>query len=214
MSPAVRLALMNLSWVHPASCVQSTRTFLAPGAPRWINIDGRTMGLTVKGLEHPHRYVLEAAQTHVFMLMKKVSPVLDCSFDQNAAVIGSGIQGQMKNVKMEKLKLIGWKTLNQNLPFRVMTCSSLLYRTPSSVTSSHQPTRRSRRRPWTLKPITSGWYELDPSMLIAAISFKHHQNMLEPTGPIKHSLSPEVKANQTHSLIIYSIEAWIQMLVL
>lgn len=49
-----------------------SRTFLAPGAPRWINIDGRTMGLTVKGLEHPHRYVLEAAQTHVFLLMKKV----------------------------------------------------------------------------------------------------------------------------------------------
>uniref|UniRef100_A0A3Q3LK48 Regulator of G protein signaling 9a n=1 Tax=Labrus bergylta TaxID=56723 RepID=A0A3Q3LK48_9LABR len=47
------------------------RTFLAPGAPRWINIDGRTMGLTVKGLDHPHRYVLEAAQTHVFLLMKK-----------------------------------------------------------------------------------------------------------------------------------------------
>ena len=50
-----------------------SRTFLAPGAPRWINIDGRTMGLTVKGLDHPHRYVLEAAQTHVFLLMKKVS---------------------------------------------------------------------------------------------------------------------------------------------
>ncbi|CAF94521.1 unnamed protein product, partial [Tetraodon nigroviridis] len=47
------------------------KTFLAPGAPRWINIDGRTMGLTVKGLEHPQRYVLEAAQTHVFLLMKK-----------------------------------------------------------------------------------------------------------------------------------------------
>ncbi|KAG7220127.1 hypothetical protein INR49_001003 [Caranx melampygus] len=47
------------------------KTFLAPGAPRWINIDGRTMGLTVKGLDHPHRYVLEAAQTHVFLLMKK-----------------------------------------------------------------------------------------------------------------------------------------------
>lgn len=55
------------------------RTFLAPGAPRWINIDGRTMGLTVKGLEHPQRYVLEAAQTHVFLLMKKVclcTPIL------------------------------------------------------------------------------------------------------------------------------------------
>lgn len=52
------------------------RTFLAPGAPRWINIDGRTMGLTVKGLEHPQRYVLEAAQTHVFLLMKKVCPCI------------------------------------------------------------------------------------------------------------------------------------------
>ncbi|XP_057201676.1 regulator of G-protein signaling 9a isoform X2 [Triplophysa rosa] len=47
------------------------KTFLVPGAPRWINIDGRTMGLTVKGLEHPHRYVLDAAQNHIFMLMKK-----------------------------------------------------------------------------------------------------------------------------------------------
>uniref|UniRef100_A0A674AVV5 Regulator of G protein signaling 9a n=1 Tax=Salmo trutta TaxID=8032 RepID=A0A674AVV5_SALTR len=47
-------------------------TFLKPGAPRWINIDGRTMGLTVKGLVVPHRYVLDAAQTHIFLLMKKV----------------------------------------------------------------------------------------------------------------------------------------------
>lgn len=54
------------------------RTFLAPGAPRWINIDGRTMGLTVKGLEHPQRYVLEAAQTHVFLLMKKVLSAHSC----------------------------------------------------------------------------------------------------------------------------------------
>lgn len=30
------------------------------------------MGITVKGLKHPHRYVLDAAQTHIYMLMKKV----------------------------------------------------------------------------------------------------------------------------------------------
>uniref|UniRef100_A0A8C1FVF6 Regulator of G protein signaling 9a n=1 Tax=Cyprinus carpio carpio TaxID=630221 RepID=A0A8C1FVF6_CYPCA len=59
-------AAEELKWGTAASM-----TFLAPGAPRWINIDGRTMGLTVKGLEHPHRYVLDAAQTHIFMLMKK-----------------------------------------------------------------------------------------------------------------------------------------------
>ncbi|OXB64821.1 hypothetical protein ASZ78_006559 [Callipepla squamata] len=48
------------------------KLFLAPGARRWINIDGTTMGITVKGLKHPHRYVLDAAQTHIYMLMKKV----------------------------------------------------------------------------------------------------------------------------------------------
>ncbi|XP_051888828.1 regulator of G-protein signaling 9b [Pristis pectinata] len=49
------------------------KTFLAQGARRWINIDGRTMEITVKGLQHPHRYVLDAAQTHIYMLMKKDS---------------------------------------------------------------------------------------------------------------------------------------------
>ena len=35
------------------------------------------MDITVKGLRHPHRYVLDAAQTHIYMLMKKVGrPVL------------------------------------------------------------------------------------------------------------------------------------------
>ncbi|ERE69088.1 regulator of G-protein signaling 9-like protein [Cricetulus griseus] len=43
------------------------------GARRWINIDGKTMDITVKGLRHPHRYVLDAAQTHIYMLMKKDS---------------------------------------------------------------------------------------------------------------------------------------------
>ncbi|XP_017919371.1 PREDICTED: regulator of G-protein signaling 9 isoform X3 [Capra hircus] len=49
------------------------KLFLAPGARRWINIDGKTMDITVKGLKHPHRYVLDAAQTHIYMLMKKDS---------------------------------------------------------------------------------------------------------------------------------------------
>ncbi|KAG9472043.1 hypothetical protein GDO78_021520 [Eleutherodactylus coqui] len=49
------------------------KLFLAPGARRWINIDGKTMEITVKGLKHPHRYVLDAAQTHIYMLMKKDS---------------------------------------------------------------------------------------------------------------------------------------------
>nr|XP_042139678.1 regulator of G-protein signaling 11 isoform X7 [Peromyscus maniculatus bairdii] len=45
--------------------------FLAPGAARWINIDSRTMEWTLEGLRQPHRYVLDAAQLHIYMLMKK-----------------------------------------------------------------------------------------------------------------------------------------------
>ncbi|XP_077482753.1 regulator of G-protein signaling 9-like isoform X4 [Stigmatopora argus] len=52
---------------------QIYKTFLARGAPRWINIDGKTMEITVNGLKNPHRYVLDAAQTHIYMLMKKDS---------------------------------------------------------------------------------------------------------------------------------------------
>nr|XP_020856569.1 regulator of G-protein signaling 9 isoform X4 [Phascolarctos cinereus] len=55
------------------------KLFLAPGARRWINIDGKTMDITVKGLKHPHRYVLDAAQTHIYMLMKKQSPIQEAS---------------------------------------------------------------------------------------------------------------------------------------
>ncbi|XP_062298989.1 regulator of G-protein signaling 9b [Scomber scombrus] len=47
------------------------KTFLARGAPRWINIDGKTREITVMALRHPHRYVLDAAQSHIYMLMKK-----------------------------------------------------------------------------------------------------------------------------------------------
>ncbi|XP_062874548.1 regulator of G-protein signaling 9a [Trichomycterus rosablanca] len=68
-------AAEEMKWGAAASMSEKAettfKTFLAPGAPRWINIDGRTMGLTLKGLEHPHRNVLDAAQTHIFMLMKK-----------------------------------------------------------------------------------------------------------------------------------------------
>ncbi|CAO2642385.1 Regulator of G-protein signaling 11 [Lemmus lemmus] len=47
--------------------------FLAPGAARWVNIDSRTMEWTLKGMRQPHRYVLDAAQLHIYMLMKKDS---------------------------------------------------------------------------------------------------------------------------------------------
>uniref|UniRef100_A0A3Q3FEK2 Regulator of G protein signaling 9b n=1 Tax=Kryptolebias marmoratus TaxID=37003 RepID=A0A3Q3FEK2_KRYMA len=66
----------DLKWGTAATMKEKAEqiyTFLARGAPRWINIDGKTMEITVKGLKHPHRYVLDAAQTHIYMLMKKDS---------------------------------------------------------------------------------------------------------------------------------------------
>ncbi|XP_033974749.1 regulator of G-protein signaling 9-like isoform X1 [Trematomus bernacchii] len=70
-------ACEDLKWGKAASIKEKAehiyKTFLARGAPRWINIDGKTMEVTVKGLKHPHRYVLDPAQTHIYMLMKKDS---------------------------------------------------------------------------------------------------------------------------------------------
>lgn len=48
------------------------RQFLAPGAARWVNIDSKTMERTLEGLHRPHRYMLDDAQLHIYMLMKKV----------------------------------------------------------------------------------------------------------------------------------------------
>lgn len=50
------------------------RQFLAPGAAHWVNIDSQTMERTLEGLQQPHRYVLDDAQLHIYMLMKKVGP--------------------------------------------------------------------------------------------------------------------------------------------
>nr|KAF6490818.1 regulator of G protein signaling 11 [Molossus molossus] len=47
--------------------------FLAPGAARWVNIDSQTMERTLEGLCRPHRYALDDAQLHIYMLMKKDS---------------------------------------------------------------------------------------------------------------------------------------------
>ncbi|XP_061612761.1 regulator of G-protein signaling 9-like isoform X3 [Phyllopteryx taeniolatus] len=67
----------DLKWGTAATMQEKAeqiyKTFLARGAPRWINIDGKTMEITVNGLKHPHRYVMDAAQTHIYMLMKKDS---------------------------------------------------------------------------------------------------------------------------------------------
>ncbi|XP_069502871.1 regulator of G-protein signaling 11 [Ambystoma mexicanum] len=47
--------------------------FLAPGASQWVNIDSKTMEKTLDGMKKPHRFVLDEAQMHIYMLMKKDS---------------------------------------------------------------------------------------------------------------------------------------------
>ncbi|XP_042285636.1 regulator of G-protein signaling 11 isoform X2 [Thunnus maccoyii] len=47
--------------------------FLAPGAARWVNIDSKTMDKTLEGIQHPHRFVMDDAQMHIYFLMKKDS---------------------------------------------------------------------------------------------------------------------------------------------
>ncbi|XP_057357628.1 regulator of G-protein signaling 9 isoform X2 [Manis pentadactyla] len=85
------------------------KLFLAPGARRWINIDGKTMDVTVRGLRRPHRYVLDAAQTHIYMLMKK---------DSYARYLKSPIYKEMLAKAIEP---------QETTKKRQVECSSLLF---------------------------------------------------------------------------------------
>uniref|UniRef100_A0A4W6C224 Regulator of G protein signaling 11 n=1 Tax=Lates calcarifer TaxID=8187 RepID=A0A4W6C224_LATCA len=49
------------------------KNFLAPGAARWVNIDSKTMDKTLEGIKHPHRFVMDDAQLHIYFLMKKMN---------------------------------------------------------------------------------------------------------------------------------------------
>ncbi|XP_014347186.1 regulator of G-protein signaling 11 [Latimeria chalumnae] len=40
---------------------------------QWVNIDSKTMEKTLEGIRSPHRYVMDDAQMHIYMLMKKDS---------------------------------------------------------------------------------------------------------------------------------------------
>ncbi|XP_026539118.1 regulator of G-protein signaling 11 [Notechis scutatus] len=59
---------------HIAEAVDSIyQEFLAPTATRWVNLDSKTMERTLKGIKTPHRYVMDDAEMHIYMLMKKDS---------------------------------------------------------------------------------------------------------------------------------------------
>lgn len=64
------MLLPTVRW-QPLLCVR-LRNFLAPGAARWVNIDSKTMDKTLEGIRHPHRFVMDDAQMHIYFLMKKV----------------------------------------------------------------------------------------------------------------------------------------------
>ncbi|ELT89740.1 hypothetical protein CAPTEDRAFT_201452 [Capitella teleta] len=49
------------------------KEYLAPGAPCEINIDSKTMEGTLQSIKHATRYSFDAAQEHIFLLMKKDS---------------------------------------------------------------------------------------------------------------------------------------------
>uniref|UniRef100_A0A672YQ88 Regulator of G protein signaling 11 n=1 Tax=Sphaeramia orbicularis TaxID=375764 RepID=A0A672YQ88_9TELE len=46
------------------------RKFTSKSA-RWVNIDSKTMDKTLEGIKHPHRFVMDDAQMHIYFLMKK-----------------------------------------------------------------------------------------------------------------------------------------------
>uniref|UniRef100_A0A7N9ANU9 Regulator of G protein signaling 11 n=1 Tax=Mastacembelus armatus TaxID=205130 RepID=A0A7N9ANU9_9TELE len=49
------------------------KNFLTPGATRWVNIDSKTMAKTLEAIKHPHHFVMDDAQMHIYFLMKKDS---------------------------------------------------------------------------------------------------------------------------------------------
>ncbi|XP_053327360.1 regulator of G-protein signaling 11 [Spea bombifrons] len=72
-----------------ASTVQSVyEQFLAPGAVRWVNIDSKTMEKTLENIKAPHRFVLEDAQMHIYMLMKKDSYPRYLKSDMYKSLVG------------------------------------------------------------------------------------------------------------------------------
>uniref|UniRef100_A0A8C6ZCX5 Regulator of G protein signaling 11 n=1 Tax=Nothoprocta perdicaria TaxID=30464 RepID=A0A8C6ZCX5_NOTPE len=66
-------ACEGLRYGEQSRIVPIPRQFLAPGATRWVNIDSKTMERTLEGIKTPHRYVMDDAQMHIYMLMKKDS---------------------------------------------------------------------------------------------------------------------------------------------
>ncbi|XP_062866493.1 regulator of G-protein signaling 11 isoform X2 [Trichomycterus rosablanca] len=49
------------------------KQYLAPGAANSVNIDSKTMEITLEGMKQPNLFVFDDAQMHIYVLMKKDS---------------------------------------------------------------------------------------------------------------------------------------------
>ncbi|XP_030362442.1 regulator of G-protein signaling 9 isoform X2 [Strigops habroptila] len=123
------------------------KLFLAPGARRWINIDGTTMGITVKGLKHPHRYVLDAAQTHIYMLMKKDSYGRYLKSPVYKEMLAKAVVPQ-QTVKKSSPFLFGRRTLRSS---------------PSPIILRQQEEEAKAREAATTVDITQPWHRASPA---------------------------------------------------
>uniref|UniRef100_A0AAQ6A373 Regulator of G protein signaling 9b n=1 Tax=Amphiprion ocellaris TaxID=80972 RepID=A0AAQ6A373_AMPOC len=121
----------DLKWGTAATMRGKAETFLARGAPRWINIDGKTMEITVSGLRHPHRYVLDAAQTHIYMLMKKVS---EASRRWRTAGIHTNLRDVLKLFVLKCLSPTGMSFLFNSLRKETLKNKLFVCRTSTAAT--------------------------------------------------------------------------------
>ncbi|MCI4393471.1 hypothetical protein PGIGA_G00157740 [Pangasianodon gigas] len=68
--------------------------FLAPGAAHSVNIDGKTMAVTLEGMKNPDRFVFDSAQMHIYVLMKKDSYTRYLKSEQYKSLLGKAVVPQ------------------------------------------------------------------------------------------------------------------------
>ncbi|KAK3511110.1 hypothetical protein QTP70_030310 [Hemibagrus guttatus] len=70
------------------------KQYLAPGATQSVNIDGKTMAITLEGMRTPDRFVLDSAQMHIYVLMKKDSYTRYLKSEQYKSLLAKAVVPQ------------------------------------------------------------------------------------------------------------------------
>ncbi|KAB5523191.1 hypothetical protein PHYPO_G00149700 [Pangasianodon hypophthalmus] len=68
--------------------------YLAPGAAHSVNIDGKTMAVTLEGMKNPDRFVFDSAQMHIYVLMKKDSYTRYLKSEQYKSLLAKAVVPQ------------------------------------------------------------------------------------------------------------------------